>query len=42
MDPISIIALTLGVGWAAGNNLYAAGLTLGLMHAFGAMSLPPD
>jgi hypothetical protein len=42
MDPISIIALTLGVGWAAGINLYAAVLTLGLMHAFGAMSLPPD
>jgi hypothetical protein len=42
MDPVSAIALTLGVGWASGINLYAAMLTLGLMGATGAMMLPPD
>ncbi len=42
MDPVSAIALTLGVGWASGINLYAAMLTLGLMGATGAMELPPD
>lgn len=42
MDPVSAIALTLGVGWASGVNLYAAMLTLGLMGATGAMALPPD
>ena len=42
MDPISIIALTMGIGWASGLNLYAAILTLGLMGASGAIVLPPD
>ncbi|BBK32201.1 uncharacterized protein DUF4126 [Stella humosa] len=42
MDPVSAIALTLGVGWASGINLYAAMLALGLMGATGAMALPPD
>ncbi|WP_374449606.1 DUF4126 domain-containing protein [Stella sp.] len=42
MDPVSAIALTLGVGWASGVNLYAAMLALGLMGATGAMALPPD
>lgn len=42
MDPVSAIALTLGVGWASGINLYAAILTLGLMDAAGAVVLPPD
>ncbi|BBK43205.1 hypothetical protein STVA_32250 [Allostella vacuolata] len=42
MDPVSAIALTLGVGWASGINLYAAILSLGLMGATGAMELPPD
>ncbi|MGE0716568.1 MAG: DUF4126 domain-containing protein [Alphaproteobacteria bacterium] len=42
MDPVSAIALTLGVGWASGINLYAAMLGLGLMGATGAMTLPPD
>jgi hypothetical protein len=42
MDPISTIALTLGSSWASGVNLYAAILTLGLMHDTGAVSLPPD
>jgi len=42
MDPVSIIALTLGVGWASGINLYAAVLTLGVLGASGAMVLPAD
>ena len=44
MDPtvIQTLALTLGVGWAAGLNLYAAILTLGLMNAMGYTTLPPD
>ena len=42
MDPVSIIALTLGVGWASGINLYAAMLTLGVMHNMGFIVLPPD
>lgn len=35
-----MIALTLGVGWASGINLYAAMLTLGLMERMGYASLP--
>lgn len=42
MDPVSIIALTLGSAWASGVNLYAAILMLGGMGAIGAMELPPD
>jgi len=42
MDPITAIALTLGVGWASGVNLYAAVLTLGLMQMTGAVALPPE
>jgi hypothetical protein len=42
MDPISLIALTLGAGWASGINLYAAVLTLGLLHDMGWITLPPD
>ena len=34
------IALTLGVGWASGINLYAAMLTLGLMQRVGYATLP--
>ncbi len=41
-DIIHTIALTLGAGWAAGINLYAAVLALGLMGATGAMVLPPE
>jgi len=36
------IALTLGVGWASGINLYAAMLTLGLMERLGYATLPPS
>lgn len=37
---ISLLALTLGVGWASGVNLYAAMAMLGLMGATGNMELP--
>jgi hypothetical protein len=39
---IQMLALTLGVGWASGINLYAAILTLGLMNAMGYAALPPE
>jgi hypothetical protein len=39
---ISIIALTMGVGWASGINLYAAVLVLGLAGATGNIELPPE
>ncbi len=42
MDPVSAIAVMLGVGWASGINLYAAILTLGVLGTTGAMTLPPD
>lgn len=42
MDPISLIAVTLGTSWASGINLYAAVLTLGLLHDLGGIALPPD
>lgn len=43
LDPIvKIIALTMGVAWASGINLYAAILVLGLLGASGNMVLPPD
>lgn len=41
-EVVTILALTLGVGWASGVNLYAAVLMLGLMGATGGMTLPPD
>jgi len=36
-----IIALTLGVAWASGINLYAAILVLGILGSTGNMTLPP-
>ena len=39
---ITTIALTMGVAWASGINLYAALLTLGVMGATGNITLPPD
>ena len=39
-DIVSIIALTLGVSWASGINLYAAMLTLGALGAGGHVDLP--
>lgn len=41
MDTLSLVALTLGAGWASGINLYAAILTLGIMGATGSVVLPP-
>lgn len=41
-DIISTLALTLGVAWASGINLYAAILMLGLLGNSGNMNLPPD
>jgi hypothetical protein len=37
----SVIALTMGVGWASGLNLYAAILVLGILGATGNAALPP-
>ena len=43
LDPIiQTIALTMGVAWASGINLYAAILVLGIMGSTGNMALPPD
>jgi hypothetical protein len=36
------LALTMGVGWASGVNLYAAILVLGIMGMTGNIDLPPD
>lgn len=41
MDIASTIALTLGVAWASGINLYATMLMLGLLGATGGIALPP-
>lgn len=38
---VHIIALTLGLSWASGINLYAAMLMLGLLGASGYIDLPP-
>lgn len=40
METVDVIALTLGVAWASGINLYAAILVLGLMGAGGYTQLP--
>lgn len=42
MDAIDRIALTMGVGWASGINLYAAVFMLGFMGANGYITLPVD
>lgn len=42
MDIAQTIALTMGVAWASGINLYAAILMLGVMGATGNLALPPD
>jgi len=42
LDQISaLIAITLGVGWASGINLYAAIATLGILGLTGYADLPP-
>jgi len=42
MDPIHIIALSMGAAWASGINLYAAVFMLGYLGASGDIVLPPD
>lgn len=41
METVQLIALTLGVGWASGINLYAAVFMLGLLGNGGYIELPP-
>lgn len=41
MQTIDTLALTLGVGWASGINLYAAVLVLGYLGMTGDVVLPP-
>jgi len=40
METVELIALTLGVGWASGINLYAAVMMLGLLGMTGNIELP--
>jgi hypothetical protein len=42
MDIAQTLALTLGVAWASGINLYAAIFMLGFMGTTGNIELPPD
>jgi hypothetical protein len=42
MDPLHTIALTMGVAWASGINLYAAVFMLGYLGMIGNIELPPD
>jgi len=42
MDPVHIIALSMGAAWASGINLYAAVFMLGYLGATGDIVLPPD
>lgn len=43
LEPIiKTIALTMGVAWASGLNLYAAILVLGILGSTGNIALPPD
>jgi Domain of unknown function (DUF4126) len=42
METIDVIALTLGVAWASGINLYAAILVLGILGSGGYTDLPPS
>jgi hypothetical protein len=42
MDVVQTIALTMGVAWASGINLYAALFVLGWMGNTGNIALPPD
>jgi len=42
VDIVDTIALTMGVAWASGINLYAALFMLGYMGVTGNIELPPD
>lgn len=39
---VTVIAMSMGVAWASGINLYAAILMLGVMAATGNVELPPE
>lgn len=39
---VKVIALTMGVAWASGINLYAAMLVLGILGSTGNIVLPPE
>jgi hypothetical protein len=41
MNPIETLGLALGAGFSSGLNLYATVATLGLLHRFGVLQLPP-
>ena len=41
METVQLIALTMGLAWASGINLYAAIAMLGILGATGSMDLPP-
>src|SRR6267143_119650 len=41
MNPIETLGLALGAGFSSGLNLYATVATLGLLHRFGVLHLPP-
>jgi len=41
MNPIETLGLALGAGFSSGLNLYATVATLGLLHRYGVLSLPP-
>ncbi len=42
MDTVQYIALSMGVAWASGINLYAAVFMLGYLGSTGNMALPPE
>lgn len=42
VDIVNTIALTMGVAWASGINLYAAIFVLGYLNMTGNIALPPD
>ena len=42
MGTTELIALSMGMAWASGINLYATLAALGIMGATGNMDLPPD
>ena len=42
MGVVEIIALSMGIAWASGINLYAALATLGILANTGHLTLPPD
>lgn len=42
MGAVDTIALSMGIGWASGINLYAAVFMLGALNALGYVVLPPE